>query len=230
MPTMSHNPYAPPAAPVGDAPTRPEPIKGKILNPWFSMWTRPRATIAQIVERDPTHMVLVLAAIAGFGEALDRASMRSAGDTLGLPTIFVAAAIAGPVGGFVTLYLGSLLLRWTGSWIGGNASGVQIRAAMAWSGVPLIWALLLWVPELAIFGTELFTTATPRMDESIALALSFFAIELVIGVWAFVVFLKSLGQVQGFSAWKALANGVLALLVFVVPILLIVVAVVRPTS
>jgi hypothetical protein len=130
------------------------------------MWTRPRATIAQIVQRDPTHMVLVLAAIAGFGQALDRASMRSAGDTLGLPTIFVAAAVAGPVDGLVTLYLGSLLLRLTGSWIGGKASGEQIRAAMAWSGVPLIWALLLWIPELAIFGTELFTTATPRMDEN----------------------------------------------------------------
>jgi len=222
---MSNNPYAPPAAPVADVE---QPAKWQVLNPWFSMWTRPRATIAQIVERDPTRHVLLLAAISGTAQTLDRASMRSAGDTVDLPTIFLLAAVGGPVGGIIALYLGSLLLRWTGSWIGGNASAKHVRAAMAWSGVPIAWALLLWIPELAIFGKELFTTATPRIDSStglLLLVLSFAAIEIAIGVWAFVVFLKSLGQVQGFSAWKALGNGLLALLVLAVPLVLIGVAI-----
>jgi len=218
---MSNNPYAPPGAPVSDVE---KPVDIGVLNPWFSMWTRPRATIAQIVARDPTHLVLLLAAISGFSETLDRASMRSAGDTVGVPMIFVLAATAGAVGGIVTLYVGSWLLRWTGSWIGGRASPVHIRAAVAWSGVPAVWALLLWIPELALFGSELFTTATPRIDGSVGLLLlflAFSAIEIVIGAWTLVVALKALGQVQGFSAWKALANGTLAVLVIVVPIVLL---------
>lgn len=221
---MSNNPYAPPSAPVADIE---KSVNTGILNPWVSMWTKPRATIAQIVARDPTHFVLPLAALSGFSQALDRASMRSAGDTLDLSAIFLFAAIGGPVGGIITLYLGSLLLRWTGSWIGGTATTQHIRAAIAWSGVPLVWALVLWVPELAIFGKELFTTATPRIDASVGmllLFLGFAAIEVVVGAWAFVVALKSLGQVQGFSAWKALANGLLALLVVVAAIALLAVA------
>lgn len=221
---MSNNPYAPPEAPVADIE---KSVKTGILNPWFSMWTRPRATIAQIVERDPTHLVLLLAALGGFGETLDRASMRSAGDTVDVPAIFLLAATGGSVGGIITLYLGGLLLRWTGSWIGGRASPEQIRAAIAWAGVPVIWSLLLWIPELALFGNELFTSATPRIDASIVLTvllLSFFVIETVIAVWAFVAFLKSLGQVQGFSAWKALGNTLLVVLVIIVPIVLLALA------
>lgn len=222
---MSNNPYAPPSAPVADVE---KPVDAGTLNPWFSMWTKPRATIAQIVARDPTHLVLPLAAISGFSQALDRASMRSAGDTLDLSVIFLFAAIGGAVGGIITLYLGGLLLRWTGSWIGGTATSEHIRAAVAWSGVPLVWALVLWVPELALFGKDLFTTETPRIDASVGmllLFLGFAAIEVVVGAWAFVVALKSLGQVQGFSAWKALANGLLALLVVIVPIALLAIGV-----
>jgi hypothetical protein len=219
-----HNPYSPPTAPVEDAPIGAVSANQPALNPWFSMWTRPRATIAQIVERDASRLVVPLAAIAGFGQALDRASTRSAGDTLDLPTIFLVAAVAGPVGGIITLYLAGVLLRWTGSWLGGKASTEHIRAAIAWSNVPTVWALLLWIPELAIFGGEMFTTETPRLDANVGLAfllLFLIAVEVAIGLWAFVVFLKSLGQVQGFSAWKALGNGLLALLSIVVPIVLL---------
>jgi hypothetical protein len=69
--------------------------------------------------------------------------------------------------------------------------------------------MLLWVPELLLFGEELFTEATPRLDADPglqALLLAFVAAELLAVLWAFVLFLKCLGQVQDFSAWRALLN------------------------
>lgn len=169
-------------------------------------------------------MVLLLAAISGFSSALDRASIRSLGDRLDMPMIFAIAAVAGPIGGILALYLGGALLRWTGAWIGGNGSAQNIRAAMAWSGVPLIWALLIWIPQLALVGEELFTSATPRLDADESLLFSYLGlslIEVIIAVWALVVFLKCVGQVQGFSAWKALGNALLSALVIAVPIMAI---------
>jgi len=189
------------------------------------MWTKPRATIQQIVDTNPEHLVMILAAISGFSQVLSRASMRSMGDELAWPFIFLIAAIAGPIGGIIGLYIASALIRWTGSWIGGNASSQNIRAALAWSSVPIIWALILWLPELALFGQELFTTETPIIDANpslVILMLGFAAIELSIGIWTAVVFLKCLGQVQGFSAWKALGNAFLAGIVIVIPIAVIV--------
>ncbi len=198
------------------------------LNPWISMWVEPRETIQQIISSNPTRTVLLLAALSGFGSALDKASIKSMGDTFELPIIFSIAAIAGPIGGILSLYLGGALVRWTGTWIGGVASSQNIRAALAWSSVPLIWALLIWIPELALIGDELFTSETPRMDASDTLLLAFLGlslIELVIAIWTLVVLLKSLGQVQGFSAWRALGNLLLSVLVIAVPILIIAVGI-----
>jgi hypothetical protein len=53
-------------------------------------------------------------------------------------------------------------------------------------------------------------------------------VELGLYLWSFVIFLKGLGEVQGFSAWKALGNvflggllvlGVVAVLIGVIAVL-----------
>ncbi len=198
------------------------------LNPWLSIWTRPRDTIEAIVSSDPRRLVLLLAALGGFANALDRASLRDLGDKYDLPVIFGLSAIGGPIGGIVALYVGGALIRWTGTWIGGRASTENIRAAIAWSNVPLIWALLLWIPEALLLGDGLFKSEAPALAENSALALGYLglvAVQFVIGIWTIVVFLKCLGQVQGFSAWKALGNSLLAALAIVVPILVVTFAV-----
>jgi hypothetical protein len=154
--------------------------------------------------------------------------MKGLGDSLSMPMIFLVAAVVGPLGGLLALCIGGSLLRWTGSWIGGAGTSNQIRSAMAWSTVPVIWALILWIPELALFGNELFTSETPVLDSSLPLTLLlvlFGIIEITIGVWALVVFLKCLGEAQGFSAWKALGNGALMLGVILIPIIVLAVAV-----
>lgn len=198
------------------------------LNPWFSIWVKPRATIQQIVDTDPRRLVLVLAAAQGILQTLDRASSRNLGDQISLPVILAIVLVAGPLFGWMSLFISSALVRWTGGWIGGRATGEHIRAALAWSGVPLVWALALWVPRLALFGQELFTRATPAMHASMPLLVLFGvfgAVRVVMAVWVLVIQLHCLGQVQGFSAWKALGNLMLAFAVVFVPLLLVLLAV-----
>ena len=50
----------------------------------------------------------------------------------------------------------------------------------------------------------------------------FAAIEIIVGIWALVVLMKSLGEVHKFSAWKALGSVILGTLVILVPIFCIV--------
>jgi hypothetical protein len=198
------------------------------LNPWFSIWTKPRATIQQITATDPTYLVLTLAAISGFGEALNQASMSAIGDQLAWPLIIGIVAILGPISGIVSLYFVGLLVHWTGRWIGGQASTQHIRAAIAWSSVPMIWALLIWIPKLMVFGRELFTSSGSNIESDpflLSAGVGFAILDTVIAVWSFVVCLHCLGQVQRFSAWKALANATLAGLVVMGPILILSVAI-----
>ena len=195
------------------------------LNPWFSMWTKPRATMQQIIEHDPKHMVMILVMISGFSNVLDRASMRSLGESHDWPYIMLMAAVAGPIAGLVGLYVFSALLVWTGKWLDGKAPIEHIQSAIAWSSVPIIWNLLLLPPALLLFGQELFTDDMPIISGNSGLLAAFMVyclIEVVIGIWSVVIFLKCLGQVQQFSAWKALGNALMAILVVVIPIVLLI--------
>lgn len=177
-----------------------------------------------IIDTDPRHHVLLLAALAGVGKAMNTASMRSLGDEISVPVIIFSSLVVGAIGGIIGLYIWGVLLRWTGSWLGGSACSAEVRAGIAWSSVPVIWAMLLWIPELALFGKEMFTYETPRIDDSLTLSLTllgFGVTEVAIGIWWFVVFLKCIGEVHAISAWKALGASLLAGLVLVGPFLLV---------
>lgn len=187
-------------------------------NPWLTMWTRPRRTVRTLVETRPDHLVLLLAGLAGVGQVLDRASFRSMGDDYSITMILVAAVVLGPVFGIISLHVGAALIRWTGSWLGGSASTEHVRTALAWGGLPQVVGVFLWVPAFLLFGEELFTTATPRLEASgglAALMVLYGLTSIVLGVWSIVLVLKGVGETHGFSAWRALGSVLLVLLMVV---------------
>lgn len=195
------------------------------VTPLLSIWTRPRQTIRHIVETDPGRHVILLAALAGVGETLDRASGRSLGDTLPFGVILAFGLILGPIAGIISVYLGGALYRWSGSWLGGQATSEQVRASLTWSYVPVIAVLPLWIAQILLVGEEMFTTATPRLDANPFLAvllLGIIAIEVIAAIWAFVLLLHTLAEVHKFSAWRALGALVLGSLVILVPALCLV--------
>ena len=203
-----------------------EPTTTPELNPWVSIWTQPRATIQQIVDSDPERLVLVLAGIGGFGSVLDTVREQGLGDLIPwFPDIVLICALIGPLVGIVGLYVLSFLLHWTGKWLGGRASTKLIRAAGAWGQVPAIWGILLWVPLIALFGQDLFRSDSfgLELNPLVGVGFSFGLIGMVLIAWSTVVSLHCLGQVQGFSAWKALGNMALVVAVVVIPIVVIIV-------
>jgi hypothetical protein len=105
--------------------------------------------------------------------------------------------------GVVALYLTSAVFRWSGGLLGGVASRVDVRAALAWSQVPAIVAeiillvvVLMGVPMPVPTPGEL-----PHIDPSFYKILLF---EAVFGLWGLVISLKCIGEVHRFSAWRAL--------------------------
>ena len=194
------------------------------MNPWFSMWLHPRRTIRQIVATNPDRLVLVLASISGIVQGFANAESKSRGDKTSLATVLLLSLIVGPLMGIFGLWLGGMLLRWTGRWLGGQADSRRIRTALAWANVPMVWSLLLWIPAILLFGAELFTKATPIIEASSRLSALYLVFSIGtagIGVWSFVVLLHALGEVQGFSAWKALGNSLLAMLVVLIPLIVL---------
>jgi hypothetical protein len=73
-------------------------------SPWLTIWTRPRATMREILDTDPERMVVALAMLGGFSKSLDKASLRNVGEFFSVPVIILIAAIAGSIGGLIWLY------------------------------------------------------------------------------------------------------------------------------
>jgi hypothetical protein len=221
-----NNPYRQP-----DANLEPEPSPGggpapENLNPWFSIWLRPRATIRSVIAPGPVPATLVVAGLYGVADGLGQGAAAGLLDVLeiGLFALMALLVGAGFVGGMVGMYIAGWLLTVTGRWLEGRAEPWQLRAAYAWSSIPAIWAALLLIPELAVFGDELFrkemteTMADPQRAQWLY---GFGLVETGLGLWALVVFLMCLSEVQGFSFWRALGNGLLASLLLVVPFALL---------
>lgn len=197
---------------------------GSKFNPWISMWTRPRETIQSIIDSDPERSVLLLASLAGISNALNKASLKNAGDELPLP-IILATAFAGIISGIIGLYIFGFLIKHASAWLGGKSNGEKVRAAIAWSNVPIAWRLFLWIPQLVLFGKEMFSATTPRMDSHSFVVAGIGVIEATIWIWALILLFKSIGQVNGFSAWRGLGACLIAIALIIVPILAIAFAV-----
>lgn len=190
-------------------------------NPWLSIWTRPRETIQQIIDSNPTKHVETLAVIGGISFGINRASNLSKGDDMPWTLALFIAIVLGAVGGIIELYLNAAVLRWTGSWIGGRATSEHLRAALAWSNVPYAFILAALLFIVVLLGEEMFTSKTPRLDNSLvllgAVSVASFA-AIAIWIWHLIIMMKSIAQVHGYSAWMAVVNWLLLWTVFVVPI------------
>lgn len=188
-------------------------------NPWLKMWTSPRDTIRGIVNTNPDQNLLWLAGIYGFLFLLRIFQMLSFSSVWPLTAIIIVSLVLAPFVGWICFYIFTGLLLWTGRWIGGKAKFKEARAAVAWPNVTGIVGILTWIALIITFQGGLFVSTFDQMQfmgTELTVVLATSLCQAIVSVWAFVIFLHALGEVQGFSAWKALLNLILVLIVFTV--------------
>ena len=195
------------------------------INPWIGMWVRPRETIRAILSYNKSYLLMLLYWIYGFPLILQVAQNLSLGDRFSLGVIIGTAAAGAIILGLIGINLGSLLFYWTGRWIGRKGSFQDIRAAVAWSSVPNIVATLIWLVQVALFGSKLFSLTFFEMPlAGMQLSVTYFCsvLSIAIMVWGVVILLKAIGEAQQFSAWKALLNVFLPFIVIFIGLRLLI--------
>jgi hypothetical protein len=179
------------------------------VNPWIGMWVRPRETIRAILNYNKSYLLLLLYWIYGFPLLLQLAQNMSLGDQYSAVSILAVAVIGGMLVGFIGINLGSLLFHWTGRWIGGAGSFQDVRAAVAWSSIPNAVSGLIWIIQIAMFGSKIFSLSffsMPMVGMQVSVTYICSVVSIVVMVWGIVILLKAIGEAQRFSAWKALLN------------------------
>jgi Yip1 domain len=220
----STNPYEPPRFDDGIPHSGSAEAQGIAPNPFLSIWTKPRATIRRIVSTDCSVRVLPLAMADGVTETLARTSQLNLGERIPPSAILAIIILLGPLAGISLLYVNSWFLALSGRLLKGRANARELRAALAWSSVPSLVMLPLWLIDMALIGTELFMSESPILDSNPSFATILQASEaaaLILGIWSFLILVSAVSEVQGFRSSKALESMFLALALFVIPIFLI---------
>jgi len=212
------------SAASGEGAGVPPPLPGapdQALSPWLAIWVRPRAAMRRILDTDPRRGVVALMVVAALVGAASLAAEPKIAVLLRVPSSFLlsVAFVALPIWSIVGLYLFGFLIALTGRWLDGQGNAAAVRAALAWSRVPLIWGGLLAIPRLILASAPGADAGDLMQNPGAAMLQGLLGmLQLILGVWAIVVMLKCLGEAHRFSAWRALGAYVLAwLIVLAVP-------------
>jgi hypothetical protein len=183
------------------------------VNNWLSIWTKPKETIARVVAENPNKGLWVLAWIYGFCSLMNLFQSAVIGNSLGIGAILVVAIVLAPLWGYASFCVWSAVVHWVGKWFKGQGTFKTVRAAYAWSCVPIAVNVPLWLLMVALFGHQLFLNfpdAHLMPQSSIMIMFVILIIKVILAVWSLVIYLNALAEVQGFSVLKAILNVVVA--------------------
>ncbi|NGX27271.1 MAG: hypothetical protein K940chlam6_01204 [Chlamydiae bacterium] len=179
------------------------------VNPWTHIWIKPRETLKKVVRFNPKYRFVILSFIYGLPMLLHMAQNLSVGEQFNIIGIVIVALVLATFVGMLGLTIASALVYWTGKWIGGKANYFPVRAAVSWSNVPNIFAIIIWAILIYNFRDHIFLSEFDEMNfvgGQMTLITGALFVQAAIAIWSFIILVKGLGEVQGFSAWKGVLN------------------------
>jgi hypothetical protein len=160
-----------------------------------------------------------LLVLAGMANAFDRAASSNEGDTGSLGGIIFASLLIGGLLGWISYYVYSSLISWTGSWINGTASREAILRVLAYATIPTSLSLIVTLLGILIFQNSYFQENL-NIDSDNYLLLGVYylltAVSIGLAVYTLILYVVGVAEVQGFSYLKALLNIALPLVLILV--------------
>jgi hypothetical protein len=189
------------------------------------IWTKPRLIFKFINDNHYDKFVKLLLVLAGISRAFDRASMKDMGDKMSIWGILSLSIILGGLLGWISYYIYAALLSWTGDWLDGKGDTTSILRILAYAMTPAIISLLLLIPQIGIYGNEIFKADGDITSAGLIpniLVYGSMILELILGIWTIVLCVIGVSEVQKLSIGKSILNLLLPILVFAVPIIIII--------
>lgn len=183
------------------------------FNPWLSIWRSPRATIARIVAENPNRSLWLLAFIYGFASMMNTCQSVALGNAMSPLAILILSALIAPFYGYISFSVWSWFVSWVGKWFKGQGNFKQVRAAYAWSVVPISLNIPLWLLMVILFGHQLFMNfpdAPLLSNAQVTLLFAILIVKVVLAIWSLVIYINGLAEVQQYSILRALLNVVVA--------------------
>lgn len=203
-------------------------VPGNLL---LDIWTKPTLTLKYILANCPDKYLIPLYILGGIHSSIDRAISKDSGNTMDPWLIITLAIIFGGGLGWISYYIYAYFLSLTGRWIDGKAEPREFRTVLCWSSIPSICSLILFIPQFIIYGEDLFRSEWSNTEWWYLISfIGFGLLELTLGIWSLVIFIKGIMILQGFGVGKSLLNAFIPVFLLIGVVLVIVLIIVLLTQ
>ncbi|HKB79709.1 MAG TPA: YIP1 family protein [Thermoanaerobaculia bacterium] len=180
---------------------------------------RPRQTMRRVLDAGRDRWVIQIVILAFVCASVSDSDFRTLGRALpGLTAVSViaialVALIAGSLAWLLLLALFAWIVTAVGRMIGGSGTAADVRAALAWSLVPVIWSVAYRIP-VAIYKSRIVATSGTDDKQVLfsllshggcAIAVIVLALQSAMIAYCLYVASNTLGEAERFSSWKGLA-------------------------
>ena len=154
----------------------------------------------------------VLLFLAGIVKSFDRAVEKNMGEETSLWGVLAMAVIMGGLFGWISFYIYSFLVSWTGKWLNGVANTDAVLRVFAYSTLPSSLGLVVLLIQIAIFGKDIFTNDAILTDATTLSSIIVYGtlfLQISLSVWSLVLLVIGIAEVQKFSIGYAILNVIL---------------------
>lgn len=176
-------------------------------NPWFYIFINPKQVIRTICNYEPRKGLLLLSSITALHYFFLYLTFHPIYFTRYLFIILPVILLLSPFLGWAWLHFQSWTLLVTGKIFQGKASKKELLVAVAWSKIPFLITLFLWVILLTFSWSPFFR----YYFSGISLVLVSF-ISIISYIWSITLYVLAVEEVQKLSVLKSCANIFMAFL------------------
>ena len=189
------------------------------IQPFFSTWLHPKKTAQYLIDHKKWTYTLIFVLLGGIASCITGLEASDFYPTYSTWLLLLACIIAGPFIGIVSVTISTFFTWLVGKIFGGKGSFEDIFKVTSLSSVPTIWIvpfMLLW---MANSPQTYFDTGLKTSSVTIILAIVFWLVSIVSGIWSFVINVAGVAIAHRFSNWKAFFTLVIPGIVFLVIII-----------
>ncbi len=191
----------------------------------FKIWTAPRPVFKYIDKAGYSKYVTLLLVLQFVTKLIKQYALQNTIITSNSLFFLIGTILCGVFISILIYFFFAILLRWTGSWMKGEANTTALIRVIAYSLIPMIFSFFLLIPGCIALHYGILKDYTEFTEEgalSTLIYYAFNAVEYVLLLWSIVLCIVGISQVQNFSLGKSVLNFLLAILVVVLPLSLII--------
>jgi hypothetical protein len=199
------------------------------IRPLKDVWLRPRRVFRELSGKPIGIADYLLAAAQGVGNCLAYYRTQAVEAHTGVGEVLGNSLLIGPIAGIASMFLFAVIYARLSTRAGGKATRAQVFHVLAYGGVPVVAALLLWGIAALLVGDAAFVDAPSSGVEGFLLVLQFAGYAFLL-LWSVVLQVMGFSEIQAFTTRKAFGIWMLGQVLWILAllVLLVLVAVLFP--